>query len=317
MNAWITAFDLILATGLFLSARKALFARDLFQAIAFYIAYGLLMALTWIRLNAPDIALAEAAVGTGMTTALLLDAVRKLKKSFSPTALSLSAEMRLVLLFCSCLLTIATLAALIELRPPLQGLYPKMLPHMPQSGVSYPMTAVLLNFRAWDTWLELGVLFIASLAVLNIHRTHHFDSFPKIEMPLNQTLRWITRIMVPLLITIGGYVLWAGSRDPGGAFQAGALIGGAGVLMQLGEINLLENIDRKLLKLALALGFCVFSVIAIAVVPTGRKLLEYPADWAGSLILLIEIAATISIALTLNVMYAGSHAPEHGATRDE
>ena len=39
-----------------------------------FIAFGLLMALAWVRLDATDIALAEAAIGAGITGALLLDA---------------------------------------------------------------------------------------------------------------------------------------------------------------------------------------------------------------------------------------------------
>ena len=34
---------------------------------------------------------------------------------------------------------------------------------MAQSGVDHPVTAVLLNFRAWDTLLELAVLLLALL----------------------------------------------------------------------------------------------------------------------------------------------------------
>jgi hypothetical protein len=42
---------------------------------------GLLMALAWARLEAPDIALAEAAIGAGLTGALLLDAVGQMARS--------------------------------------------------------------------------------------------------------------------------------------------------------------------------------------------------------------------------------------------
>jgi uncharacterized MnhB-related membrane protein len=39
-----------------------------------FIIFGLLMSLAWARLAAPDIGLAEAAIGAGLTGALLLDA---------------------------------------------------------------------------------------------------------------------------------------------------------------------------------------------------------------------------------------------------
>jgi energy-converting hydrogenase B subunit D len=50
-----------------------------FHAVVLFIVFGLLMALAWARLGAPDIALAEAAIGAGLTGALLLDAVGHLR----------------------------------------------------------------------------------------------------------------------------------------------------------------------------------------------------------------------------------------------
>ena len=67
-------FDLLLVTALLVSAVHALSTPDLFRAVVLFIVFGLLMALAWARLNAPDIALAEAAIGAALTGALLLDA---------------------------------------------------------------------------------------------------------------------------------------------------------------------------------------------------------------------------------------------------
>lgn len=60
-------------------ALAALRVRDLFLAVMLFIAWGLMVALAWARLGAPDVALAEAALGAGLTGALLLGAVRSLK----------------------------------------------------------------------------------------------------------------------------------------------------------------------------------------------------------------------------------------------
>lgn len=72
-------FDLLLAMSLLWSAARALTVADLFRAVVMFIVFGLLMALAWARLDAPDIALAEAAIGAGLTGALLLDAVGHLR----------------------------------------------------------------------------------------------------------------------------------------------------------------------------------------------------------------------------------------------
>lgn len=73
------AFDLLLIAALVWSAARALIVADLFRGVVLFIVFGLLMALAWARLGAPDIALAEAAIGAGLTGALLLDAVGHLR----------------------------------------------------------------------------------------------------------------------------------------------------------------------------------------------------------------------------------------------
>jgi uncharacterized MnhB-related membrane protein len=74
------AFDLVLALSLLWSAWRTLTTPRLDRAIALFIAFGLLMALAWARLAAPDIGLAEAAIGAGLTGALLLDAYGALSR---------------------------------------------------------------------------------------------------------------------------------------------------------------------------------------------------------------------------------------------
>ena len=77
--AWL--FDLLLGAGLLWLAWRLLACPDLFKAIVLFISFGLLMALAWVRLDAPDVALAEAAIGAGLTGALLLAALARLKHS--------------------------------------------------------------------------------------------------------------------------------------------------------------------------------------------------------------------------------------------
>lgn len=68
------AFDLLLGLALLWSGWRTLTTPRLHRALVLFIAFGLLMALAWARLAAPDIGLAEAAIGAGLTGALLLDA---------------------------------------------------------------------------------------------------------------------------------------------------------------------------------------------------------------------------------------------------
>ncbi len=68
-------FDVILALMLVWLCWRVLAAPDLFKAVVLFIVYGLLIALAFVRLQAPDIGLAEASIGAGLTGALMLDAV--------------------------------------------------------------------------------------------------------------------------------------------------------------------------------------------------------------------------------------------------
>ena len=70
--------DIFLVITILFLAWQTLITEDLFKAVVLFIAFGFFIALAWVRLNAPDVALAEAAIGSGLTGALLLSALRRL-----------------------------------------------------------------------------------------------------------------------------------------------------------------------------------------------------------------------------------------------
>ena len=72
-------FDGLLLLIIVVLAWRALNVRDVFRAVISFIALGLLIAVAWVRLRAPDVALAEAAVGSGLTGALILSALVRMR----------------------------------------------------------------------------------------------------------------------------------------------------------------------------------------------------------------------------------------------
>ncbi len=84
MTVLLWAFDATLSLMLVWLAWKCLATRRLFTAVSLFISFSLLVALAWARLSAPDIALAEVAIGAGLTGALLLGAARRLESSLGP-----------------------------------------------------------------------------------------------------------------------------------------------------------------------------------------------------------------------------------------
>ena len=175
---------------------------------------------------------------------------------------------------------------------------------MPQSGVKNPVTAVLLNFRGYDTLLEVAVLLLAVLGEWSLPVTSRQspNSLKSVGGPIAATLM---RLVVPLAVVIGGYLLWIGTDAPGGAFQAGAVLAGAWILLLLIAYPQAVILPECWSRLLLTVGFAVFLGVAGGMLLTGRALLEYPQGWTKAWLLLIESALTISIACILFSLFTG------------
>ncbi len=77
-------FDMLLVGVLVWIAVGSISETKLFKSIVMFVVFGLFMSLAWIRLQSPDVALAEAAIGAGVTGALLLDAAGHLRVRTTP-----------------------------------------------------------------------------------------------------------------------------------------------------------------------------------------------------------------------------------------
>ena len=73
-------FDVILVCLLVWLGWRAVNDANAWRAVVKFIVLGLVLSLAWLRLGAPDVALAEAAVGSGLTGALLLAALRRQRR---------------------------------------------------------------------------------------------------------------------------------------------------------------------------------------------------------------------------------------------
>jgi multisubunit Na+/H+ antiporter MnhB subunit len=305
--------DLLLAVLLIVLAAAALHSRSLRQAVIVFVVFGLVTALAWARLKAPDVALAEAAIGSGVAGALLLAALRDRRPGRTRDATQRRPAWQVLsvtYLVIGLALTVAWAFLDAQANHGGPGLGALVQAELGNSGVSNPVTAVLLNFRAYDTLLELAVLFAALLGVLALGPER---PAPRTAgLVVHHLVAWLT----PLLVVAAGYLLWVGAHAPGGAFQAGALLAAAGIVVRLSGspyIGLPSGIWMRLV----AVGGCgVFMFVGLASMTGGNNLLQYPGDWAGSLILLIEIFATLSIAASLLLVYLGGQPSAWDSTRD-
>jgi multisubunit Na+/H+ antiporter MnhB subunit len=292
-------FDGVLALLILVLAWLSISSRDLFEAIVMFIALGLMIALAWMRLQAPDAALAEAAIGAGLAGALLLATLSRLARQTDDQVRALSVVWSVIWLG----LAVGLVLALTQLPTTGQGMMPEVLANIDQSGVTHPVTAVLLNYRAWDTALELAVLAWAWFAQQALNRDQH-PSFSGLQ---GQVLVTASKILAPLLLLVGGYLLWRGADAPGGAFQAGAVLAAGLVLYSLATQSALpyqgwQGLALRILWLA---GFWLFALVGLVGLGLGLSFMGYPPAHAGSLILLIELFATLTIAFLLAAMFSG------------
>lgn len=203
--------------------------------------------------------------------------------------------------------------ALLERPVPAENLPARVTEALPASGVEHSVTAVLLNLRSFDTLLEIGVLLLAAVVALALHES---QADPGRRMGLaNPLLHAVMSWLLPLMLLVAAYLLWAGSTQAGGAFQAGAVLAATGVLLRLAGVLLPGFSQSWRMRALLAAGLAVF--IAAGAVPSfsGRAFLAYPEGFVSAMILGIEFALALSIGAALFSLF--KLVPPHAARGDK
>lgn len=115
-----------------------------------------------------------------------------------------------------------------------------------ETGAVNIVTGMILDYRAFDTFGESNVLFIATITVLILLRLDKkkedgtgvatqamADANDRIYEPKNDAiLQKAAFVLVPMIIIFGIYVVLNGHLSPGGGFSGGAIIG-AGLILYL------------------------------------------------------------------------------------
>ncbi len=169
------------------------------------------------------------------------------------------------------------------------------------AGVKSEVTAVLLNFRSYDTLLECFVLFLGVVGIWSL-------TPPRLSWPrpkTNPVLNSLVQLLIPLMVIVAGYLLWSGSHQAGGAFQAGAILGGMGVLIWLAARSRLSPFPHSLLSWGLILGPALFILVACSCLLFNQVFFHYPDGTSLILITILEMGAALSIGLSLAVLFVG------------
>lgn len=303
-------FDVALCMLISAVALSAVLARDLLAAVVFFIVYGLLAAIAWVRLDAVDVALAEAAIGAGLTGLLLVGAAARLHRGAASTAIAPGRGLHRALVrtgqLVLCLGSAAAVVGLVASSIDGPGLRATVEENLARSGVGNPVTAVLLNFRSYDTLLEVVVLVAALVAVWSLTPDRLWGGVPGLQQHARPegVLAYFGRTLPAVGLVIGIYLLWTGAEAPGGAFQAGTVLAAVWLLAAMAGLAEPPAVASLGLRLLVVAGAAFFLLVG-AVGALNGVFLGYPAGVEKPLILAIEILATVSIAAILSLLVVG------------
>jgi multisubunit Na+/H+ antiporter MnhB subunit len=314
--SFATILEIVLAAVVLGLGIWTIAARQSYAATVGFVAYGLLVPLVWVRLDAVDVALTEAAIGGGLGGVLLLGAAARLQAT---EIASLAEEpgkiVRLAAAALSAMISAALAAAILLLPDPAPSLAPAAVAHASATGLANPVTNVLMAFRAMDTMLEKVVLLLAIVGVWSLASDRAWGGHPgpRHQADPRGPLAFLARLLPPLGVVVGIYIFWTGANHPGGAFQGGAILAAMWLLVVMAGLTDTPPVSSRYVRLLLVAGPGVFLIVGLGGLCLGLAFLAYPPTHAKPLILAVEVAMILTIAVTLGLLLAG--APERSAQR--
>jgi multisubunit Na+/H+ antiporter MnhB subunit len=305
-----TVFEIVLSAVVLGLGIWTIAVRETYSATVGFVAYGLLVALIWVRLDAVDVALTEAAIGGGLGGVLLLGAAARLRDAEPTVAEAPGIVTRVSAAALSALTAAALAGAFVFLPDPAPTLAPTVVAHAWATSLANPVTNVLMAFRAMDTMLEKVVLLLAIIGVWSLAPDNAWGGHPgpRHQADPDGILVFLARLLPPIGIVVGIYIFWTGANHPGGAFQGGAILASMWVLAIMAGLTDTPPVARRWLRFVLVAGPGLFLLVGLAGLWFGTAFLAYPQALAKPLILGIEVAMILTIAATLGLLLAG--APE-------
>jgi multisubunit Na+/H+ antiporter MnhB subunit len=307
----------LLVLALWLTATR----RDRAAVIGFT-GYGLLAAIAWVRLGSVDVALTEAALGGGLMGLLLLTAAARLGERADQPRPAMPVRLLVGVL---CLgVTLALAAVVLSLPAPAPNLVAAVAANQAATELGNPVAAVLIAFRAVDTMLESVVLALAVIVLWSFGADRAWGARPRtLDLgPPSPALMLLGRLLPPLGLIVGVHLFWTGADHPGGPFQGGAVLAAMAALLWLARLGEPPPVSDGLTRVGIVIGPLLFLLIGLAGAVIADAFLAYPEGLTKPLILLIEAAKTLSVAVALALLVAGppelpAPAPARGETAAE
>jgi multisubunit Na+/H+ antiporter MnhB subunit len=304
----IQALDVGLVVLVLAVAGWTIAARGSFAAVVAYMAYGLLVSLVWVRLFAVDVALTEAAIGSGVTGVLLISAVVRLRSTEASMAAERPGLLLRLLAAALCIAVAAGLASVVIFMPdPGATLAPQAAEHLGELGLGNAVTAVLIAYRALDTMLEKVVLILAVIGVWSLASDRYWGGVTGLRRVARPTgaLAFLAQLLPPFGIVVAVHIVWVGADEPGGAFQGGAILAAMWMVAVMARLVEAPPTGARWLRLVLISGPAMFLTVGVLGFAAAGGFLAYPAGFAKPVIIFIEAFMTLAIAAALPLLVAG------------
>lgn len=169
----ITPLDTFFLLLVVVSGLAALQVRDLLAAVVLFGAFSFFSAMFFASLGALDVAFTEAAVGAAITTVLFVTAIFRTERRVGPARrrrrpASLGSWAALALVLAALVPALAHLPRVGDPdSPPARHVSPRYIERgEAETGAPNLVTAVLADYRGYDTLGETTVIFTAGLACL-------------------------------------------------------------------------------------------------------------------------------------------------------
>lgn len=249
----VTIYEAAILLALILAALAVPFANSRLLAIILTGAVGYMVTLFFVIFRAPDLALTQLIVETVSVTLFLLCFYHlpKLKKELSVLKFKLTNF--LISLGVGVMVTLIALSALSAgSSHPFESISKFFLEASYKlAGGKNVVNVILVDFRGFDTMLEIVVLGIASLGIYAMIRLN-LDEEQDVQLPSptlsadkqagakltpprsnDVILRMTSRVAMFIILTFSLYLFFAGHNDPGGGFIGGLMTSAALVLLAI------------------------------------------------------------------------------------
>lgn len=189
-----------------------------------------------------------------------------------------------------------------------------------ETGALNIVSGMILTYRAFDTFGETNVLFIATCCVMillmvddAVLKKVENNNDRRFEPKNDAILQGTAFVLCPIIFIFGIYVILNGHLSPGGGFSGGAILG-AGLILYTSAFGFKKTqkfFNEMIYKIAKITALCMYGIIGSYFYITGANGIENHIPLgipghilSGGIILPIDICVGLEVACTMYAFYA-------------